>query len=431
MTTLDSTTTTENYLGGGRIASPAYRQTMAMADDFVGLEEGADRYALLLLVKKVGKLAGFSPRMIHLLDYYLAYTRDCDWEEGGRPIVYQSLSRTALDLGVSERQVQKLEKALFEAGAISWNDSGNHRRFGQRCRESGRILWAYGVELTPLAYLRDELQTKLDEKRLYDEAWMATKRQISWHRRQLRAHLAEWSLSKGDEEGLDAAITTFASRYDKIAVQLRTNLNLAALRSLLVQHESLLSELIVSMGATSPQIEQPSQRPSTLEETRKGSCPSERKFVHYKSTNQPSKDSGSRPDDGLQESVAEPSAAEGLVSRSGLAHVTLTMAVGAASERLRDRMPPGAEWGDLVEAAYRLRAELAISQASWAAACALLGRTGAAICLLLTDRATLREDDPVKCPAAYFRGMVNRAQRGELRLHRSVFGLLERRGETA
>lgn len=80
MPTLESTMTTDNYLGGGRIASPTYRVAMAMADDFTGLEEGADRYALLLLVKKVGKLAGFSPRMIHLLDYYLAFTRDCDWE---------------------------------------------------------------------------------------------------------------------------------------------------------------------------------------------------------------------------------------------------------------------------------------------------------------------------------------------------------------
>ncbi|QDS97048.1 plasmid replication protein RepC [Adhaeretor mobilis] len=426
MQTLDLTNLT-NSMGGGRIASPAYRAAIAKADDFTGLEEGADRYALLLLVKKVGKLAGFSPRMIHLLDYYLAYTRDCDWEEGSRPIVYQSLSRTALDLGVSERQVQKLEKALFDAGAISWNDSGNHRRFGQRCSESGRILWAYGVELTPLAYLREELQAKLDEKRLYDEAWMATKRRISWHRRQLRAHLAEWTLEEGSEE----AVATFASRYDEIAVQLRTHLDLAAMRTLLAQHESLLNALTVAMGLKTAQIKERPQHASIAKETVKGSCPSEQKFVHYKSTNQSSKDSGSRTDKGLQESVAEGPVVDDPVSSSGLAHMTLAMATGAASERLRARMPRKAEWGDLVEAAYQLRYELAISQASWASACALLGRTGAAVCLLVTDRATLRDDDPVKSPAAYFRGMVNRAERGELRLHRSVFGLLERRGEAA
>ena len=71
---------------------------------------------MLLLVKKVGKLAGFTVRAIDLLEYYVAYTRDDDWKEGGRPIVYQSITRTALDLGVSERQIQKLESTLFACG---------------------------------------------------------------------------------------------------------------------------------------------------------------------------------------------------------------------------------------------------------------------------------------------------------------------------
>ncbi|MFO1022740.1 MAG: hypothetical protein U0903_18895 [Planctomycetales bacterium] len=48
-------------------------------------------------------------RMIQLLDYYFAFTRDADWERGSRPVVYQSLAKTALDLSVTERQVQRLE----------------------------------------------------------------------------------------------------------------------------------------------------------------------------------------------------------------------------------------------------------------------------------------------------------------------------------
>ena len=39
--------------GGGRIASPLYRKSLSQCEDFAGLEEGADRYKLLLLVKKV------------------------------------------------------------------------------------------------------------------------------------------------------------------------------------------------------------------------------------------------------------------------------------------------------------------------------------------------------------------------------------------
>jgi replication initiation protein RepC len=48
-----------------------------------------------------------------------------------------------LDFGVSERQIQKLERSLFEVGAIAWNDSGNHRRYGSRDPETGEIIYAY------------------------------------------------------------------------------------------------------------------------------------------------------------------------------------------------------------------------------------------------------------------------------------------------
>ena len=176
---------------GGRISSPELRHSLAQSENFTGLEHDVNRYDLLLLVKRIGKGAGFSAKMIHLLDYYMAFTRDIDWEEGGQPIVYQSQSKTSLDLGVSERQIQNIEKALFEVGALTWNDSGNHRRYGQRCESTGAILYAYGVDLTPLAYLKDNLTTKLDQKKRHDSAWMELKQQISWYRSLIRGFIAE------------------------------------------------------------------------------------------------------------------------------------------------------------------------------------------------------------------------------------------------
>lgn len=415
-------TNTVNYRGG-RVASDGYRATLAMAGDFAGLEEGVDRYALLLLVKKTARQAGFTPRMVQLLDYYFAFTRACDWEEGSRPIVYQSLSRTALDLGVTERQIQKLEAALFAAGAIGWNDSGNHRRYGQRCPATGRQLFAFGVELTPLAYLRPHLEALLHEKQLHDEAWLGAKREISWHRRQIRAALAEWASRDG---GAGDGPLEFERRYDAIAIQLRTHIDLAALRTLLSRHRECLDDLLQAMGVEEPVLSQGLQRSSSVEKTGKGSSPSEPGFTHYKSTTQGLPEDCSPQDTGFQESVAAGSEETGKVSGSGLAHVTLGMALGAASDRLGARLPAEPCWEDMVAAAYDLRRELGVSQASWAEACELLGRSGAAVGLLVADRAALREEDPVRCPAAYFRGLVSRARRGELRLHASVFGLLER-----
>ena len=77
---------------GGRINSPKLRRSLQRSEDFSGLEQDTQKYDLLLLVKRAGKRAGFSPRMVELLDYYMAFTRDIDWERGSRPIIYQSLA---------------------------------------------------------------------------------------------------------------------------------------------------------------------------------------------------------------------------------------------------------------------------------------------------------------------------------------------------
>lgn len=421
------TSSPTNLRGGGRSGSHRYRQTIQQSDDFAGLEANANRYDLLLLVKRAGKSAEFSPRMIQLLDYYLAFTRDIDWEEGSRPIVYQSVARTALDLGVSERQIQKLESRLFGVGAITWSDSGNHKRFGQRDAKTGHILYAYGVDLTPLAYLREELEDKLHQKQLYDQAWMETKRQISWYRCQIRSLIQEIELEEGASvaEGLRQG-------YDRIAVRIRTHLSLEELRALLAKHKTLHDEALATVDQT------------TQEETSRD----EQTFAHNQTTTYQSFDksnTGSPLGSGFQESVVEPTAPEtdepvgegteegasgqaDPIFVTGLQHLTLKQVLQAAGSQVWECLPHQQRplnWNDLIEAAYRRRQRLGVSQSSWGQACHQLGRIGAAVCLVLTDRAIEREDNPVRNPAAYFAGMLKKHQAGELRLHGSVFGLLD------
>ena len=401
-------------------------RNLTFSVDFKGLEETTNRYQLLLLVKKVGKLAGFTPRMISLLDYYLAYTRDVDWEEGGRPIVYQSLSKTALDLGVSERQIQKLEATLFEVGAIRFNDSGNHRRYGQRDNETGRILWAFGVELTPLAFLRPELESKLHEKELYDQAWLETKRKISWHRRQIRAAIQIVTEESEPSRELAELLQVWNSEYEAIAVQIRTHIKLPELRLLLDRHKKLHSTITEQLGVGVPENNNAPVRASLPKRTTNYSPTSEPKFAHYKSTTQLKNKSCSPEDNCFQESVVEPPAPKQPTSSLGIEHITLKMALSVAGQRVKDRLPlQEPNWNDLIEAAYSARTKLGISQSSWGRACQTMGRAAAAVCLMVTERATMRSENRVRQPAAYFAGMIKKAEQGELRLYRSVFGLLE------
>lgn len=439
---------------GGRIASPRLRESIEQCEDFTGLEEGVNRYDLLLLVKRVGKAAGFSKSMISLLDYYMAFTRDIDWEEGNRPIIYKSLAATALDMGVSERQIQALEKQLFEVGAITWNDSGNHRRYGQRCEETGQILYAFGVELTPLAYLRGELQDKLHEKQLRDQAWMETKRQISYYRRQIRAILVEAQERVGDDSAIqildESDILSFSHQYDAIAVAIRTYKSLDSMRELLGKHKNVFGALNASVEAYDKELM--SQKDSSKDDS---NC------AHYKYTKNPKifKNITCRTSPNfLQEGVAENSQSqfelgesgkdrnragdkeaessqeEDIISATGLQHITLKQLLNISSERFMAQFPienRPMNHNDFLEAAYRLKSTLGISQKSWGHACLTLGRMGATVCLILTDQANLREENRVMKPGAYFNAMINRAKSGDLKLHQSVMGHLKRDNDPA
>jgi len=438
---------------GGRIGSSALRVSIEQSHDFTGLEQNVNRYDLLLLVKRTGKHMGFSPRMIALLDYYMSFTRNIDWEEGSSPIIYQSLSKTALDIGVSERQVQRLEQSLFDIGALTWNDSGNHRRYGRRDGKSGQILYAYGVDLTPLAYLKPMLESKLQEKRLYDAAWMETKRQISWHRSQIRAVIAEMDVATAEEQrDYSDEMTTLQRSYAAIAAQIRTHLSLPTLRELLVSHQELYKHAVSLIDPCSAAI--------TSQETNKMSSKNDTDVIDYNSTikkqsnkldtnrahaqcfQKSSNDSvldkiqpsqltqdSSEVGEGTDQKKDQTDEADNLILKTGLQHITLKQALNASSEKFRDHMPiepRPMNWNDFIEAAYRMREELCISQSSWARACAILGRSGAAISLLLTDQAQQREHNPVAKTGAYFNAMINRAKSGELNLHNSIFGILKK-----
>ncbi|TWT41380.1 plasmid replication protein RepC [Botrimarina hoheduenensis] len=394
-------TITYDTTGGDHSATDAYRHSTGPCLDLWGLDQTTDRYQLLLLVKRVGKEAGFTPRMIQLLDYYMAFTTQVDWEEGSRPIVFQSLARTAMDLGVGERQIQKLEKRLFELGAITWNDSGNHKRYGRRSPQTGRLLFAYGVDLTPLAYLKEELEAKLQEKQLYAEAWRTTKREISQQRRQIRELLVRWREEGGEPERIE----TCEQQYRKIAIELRSHLDLDRLRDLAKAHSKLCRQLQEAMQLGSKdQLSPLTASPAIAPTTRKRSCRHAQKFAHLQHTTPPEKNSGVTPYLEYRRSSEKQRQAIG----NRLPEQIAREATGSFRAHLPASIKPLA-FDDIIEAAYRRRLELGISKQAWADACRQLGRIGAASCLILTDHATSRTAKPVGRPSAYFQGVVRKS----------------------
>ena len=228
---------------GGRTSSPELRKSIEQSQEFEGLAENVKHFELLTLVKKAGKQAGFTSKMIELLEHYMVFTRPIDWLEGNQPIVFKSKFQTAMDLNISDRHLQRLEKDLFKIGALTWNDSGNCKRYGQRDPESGKIIYAYGVDLTPLAYKKDELETIVQEQKLFKDAWMETKRQVSWHRHQIKSMLVELAELTGEEQG------AFEAQYETIAVRYKTTMPLVEFRSMLSKHQELYNRVLEALEA--------------------------------------------------------------------------------------------------------------------------------------------------------------------------------------
>ena len=84
------------------------------------------------------------------------------------------------------------------------------------------------------------------------------------------------------------------------------------------------------------------------------------------------------------------------------------------------------DWNDVHRAAAALRPVVGISQDAWNVANKVLGpaRAAASIALIL-DKSS---DGEVKSPGGYLRGLIEKAQIGELHLDRSFYGRLSGAG---
>lgn len=413
--------------GGGRISSPQHREIDNQILDFAGLETNVNRYDLLLLVKKIGKFAGFSARMIELLDYYMAYTRDCDWEEGSNPIVYQSTARTAMDLGYTERQLNRIENDLFKVGALSWNDSGNHKRYGQRDPETGQILFAYGVDLTPLAYLKTELENKLFEKQMRDKTWFDCKKAISAYRSKICSILREFEVDRYN----DPAFLELSQSYKDIAKRIRTSMELETLLELRAEHETLYKKAISFANNNTMSQKMSGKDDKNVRHINNTTHKKSIKIDTSRASPNCFQEISRKPKTvNKKEGAPDTETKDNLAIAAGLDRVTLKQILNIASEEIRNLLPIVAgqpmNWNDFVEAAYKRKSKLGISQNIWGEACLTLGKNGAAICLILTDLAASREVDPVLRPGGYFTAMINRAKEKKLNLHASIFAHLKK-----
>ena len=115
-------------------------------------------------------------------------------------------------------RVKGAEKALLKLGAVYFDDSANYKRWGRR-NERGRIIEAYGINLSPLGRLTNHLRNMDELMAGKRQAWRQAKSAYSGVRRYIKQLLIS---ERGNEIDLESALTEFESLVANMKSRPRT-----------------------------------------------------------------------------------------------------------------------------------------------------------------------------------------------------------------
>ncbi|MBN2974438.1 hypothetical protein JW805_20835 [Roseomonas aeriglobus] len=390
--------------------------TDQLARGFAGLPQDVTHRQVLTMFKRAAPYLGIPPRLVHAIDTLMSWSRAVDWLEGQRPIVFPSNETLAGKLGIGVRQLQKMLTSATRYGLITHRDSANGNRIGARGKD-GRLIYAYGIDLSPLGARYEEFVRTASEGSAADGRIDVLRKRLTAARRRIRslAQLVEDEHISGIDAETVVEIAQMATR------QMR-----------MVRDEELL-------GACVEQIE---ERAETLGRTvadaleacngqqceRKRSPSDDSEDTLFTTTNQPitakadysscfpKKSSGAGYDvrDEEPQTEVEADLARYGVDPDFVAAVTPEFI-------LSDIERP--TWGTLIATAERIVDQTSIQRNVWQEACRLMGQKGAAASVLATAHKHLRGD--VDRPGAYLRGMNKHAAAGLLNLGRTFHGLKE------
>lgn len=185
------------------------------ADGFAGAPAGtAKPLRFLAAFEEAEPYLGLPAQAVKLVRWLVRQTRPCDWEEGSRPIAWPGARRQQELLGLSPGRVKALNRILFGAGIFVMRDHPTGKRFGRRGPD-GRIVEAYGFDLSPLALRHDEFvriaaEAKVERERMRRLRTRATlaRRGVAQAGEALARHLTlpeGWPRLKTEVAGLAAA----------------------------------------------------------------------------------------------------------------------------------------------------------------------------------------------------------------------------------
>lgn len=379
---------------------------------FDGLTDEVSHRQVLTAFKRAAAYLGISSRLVHAIDTLMAWSRAVDWTVGQRPIVFPSNETLSLKLGVSVRQVQKLLNEGVALGLIWHRDSANGNRIGARGKD-GRLIYAYGIDLSPLGSRYDEFLAVAENGGAQDRRIDALRKRLTAARRRIH-RLSEVVLVENMTE-IDGSTPLNIAQL--AAHQMRTVRDERLLEGCVSQLEREAAELDTKVASVlTGQSNQPPKRTPSSESldtliTTTIQPPTAKAELRSK----PSEIEKSDYDARCRTSQTDVNAD---LLRYG---VNPPFIHEVAPELVSVHGEAPSSWNDIICAAERWVRQIGIHQYVWHDACRLMGEKGAAASVIMTSWKYLHGH--VERPGAYLRGLNQRALDGKLNLGRTFHSL--------
>jgi len=395
---------------GSRRINLDMRMRLDQADRFQGLPRGtAKPFGFLAAFEQAEPYLGLPPHAYKLIGWLVRQTQPQDWEEGSRPIAWPSARRQAEFLGLSLSRVKALNRALWEAGIFVIRDDPQGRRYGRRDAQ-GRIIEAYGFDLSPLALRYDEFVKIAAAAKLERDRMRKLRRRSTLARRGIAQAVEELAAQGDGSEALTRLVRETAELVTAARSCMRSDelaLAVQALESRKSAAEDMLRKFIKAVE-TDPM--EPENRPHSTTTSLMAND-----INHTVTAAEGCSRAEAKP-------LKTPPSQEERLFPERL-NVTPAQMVELAP-RLAAYMPARYDdknWPALIEAALWLSGEMQINRTLWARACQVMGREYAAVALAIVS--TRPAGHFTSGPGGYFAGMLRKFERGELCLGRTLWKL--------
>jgi replication initiation protein RepC len=414
------------HAAGLRKSSPESLGGQKLARKFrEGIDVGpaVSRTGALRVAKRAAAAMGLKAAKIALIDQLFAASKPGDWGvPGSAPIVWPSNASLAHNLGVSISTLKHHLNGLVKARLITYSDHPTYQRRGRR-DASGKIVEAYGIDLSPIAVRFAELTEMVEAAEYQAREW----KRHSYRRTVLRKEIQSLILS-ATQHRLPGPWSHHQARLDVLREQ-----RPAGLDELIVQVEGLEGlleavEKAYQAGFEEQNFDSAVSKFRPLQTTAESLNPEESnsnsKQRRANARQIFSKEVYDHSTERKSDADSQPQQSTKLASRAleeDVQFISLPL-MQSACPAVEQHVPGAfANWRTLREAGWTLCVSVGINPQVWQEAVGILGPDVAVAAVAVTVQKLGL--GTVTKPGAYLRTLAQRGRDGKLHISRSLFAL--------